>query len=77
MLLLGVAVGGASGAALHAWRDGVIVLFTGEPRAVSILHGPVWGVVCAMQPINGAVFVYDGLLYATQSFAWVGDPPGS
>ena len=71
MLLLGVAVGGASGAALHAWRDGVIVLFTGEPRAVAILHGPVWGVVCAAQPINGAVFVYDGLLYATQSFAWV------
>ncbi|KAK9836028.1 hypothetical protein WJX81_007032 [Elliptochloris bilobata] len=73
VLLLGVLVGGASGAALHAWRDAIIVLFTAEPRAVAALRGPVWVVVCVMQPINGAVFVYDGLLYATQSFAWVRD----
>jgi len=71
VLLLGVAVGGGAGAALNAWRDPVIALFTGEPGAVAVLRGPVWALLCAMQPVNGAVFVYDGLLYATQSFAWV------
>jgi len=71
LLLLGVAVGGGAGAALNAWRDPVIALFTGEPGAVAVLRGPVWALLCAMQPVNGAVFVYDGLLYATQSFAWV------
>lgn len=27
--------------------------------------------LCALQPVNALVFVYDGLLYATRSFAYV------
>ena len=31
----------------------------------------VWPLLCSMQVLNAAVFVYDGLIYATQSFAYV------
>ena len=31
----------------------------------------VWPLLCSMQVLNAAVFVYDGLIYATHSFAYV------
>ena len=35
-----------------------------------MLRGRLWLVLCAAQPINAAAFVYDGLIYAVQAFAY-------
>ena len=35
-----------------------------------LLRTPLWALLCALQPVNSLVFVYDGLLFATQSFAY-------
>jgi len=37
--------------------------------AGEVLRGRLWFFLCLAQPINAGVFVYDGLMYATQSFA--------
>lgn len=37
--------------------------------AGAVLRGRLWFFLCLAQPINAGVFVYDGLMYATQSFA--------
>uniref|UniRef100_A0A7S0L012 Protein DETOXIFICATION n=2 Tax=Coccolithus braarudii TaxID=221442 RepID=A0A7S0L012_9EUKA len=40
--------------------------------AETLLHlKSVWPLLCLLQPCNALVFVYDGLLYATQSFAYL------
>ena len=37
---------------------------------IEALHS-VWPLLCACQTVNALVFVYDGVLYATQSFAYL------
>ena len=37
---------------------------------MGILRHILWPLVCIVQPLNSLVFVYDGLLYASQSFAY-------
>ena len=44
--------------------------FTSDPEARLLLR-TVWPLLCALQPVNATVWVYDGLLYATASFAFV------
>ncbi|BDA46390.1 probable protein DETOXIFICATION 45, chloroplastic at C-terminar half [Coccomyxa sp. Obi] len=66
---MGLAVGLASGAAIWANEDSIISLFTADPETAAILRGRLWFFLCLAQPINAGVFVYDGLMYATQSFA--------
>ena len=42
-----------------------------ERREECALLSRVWPLLCGMQVVNAAVFVYDGLIYATKSFAYV------
>jgi Na+-driven multidrug efflux pump len=63
---MGLAVGGASAATLWAGEARITAIFTSDPQAVAALRGPLWALLCVAQPINAAVFVYDGLMYATQ-----------
>ncbi|EIE23957.1 hypothetical protein COCSUDRAFT_62487 [Coccomyxa subellipsoidea C-169] len=66
---MGLAVGLASAAAIWTNEESIIALFTSDPETKSTLQGRLWFFLCLAQPINAAVFVYDGLMYATQSFA--------
>ncbi|KAG7673815.1 hypothetical protein Ndes2437B_g01988 [Nannochloris sp. 'desiccata'] len=66
-LLAGVVAGGA----FAIWRDGIIELFTKDPAAKEILQGGIWAVLVSSQPINGLVFVYDGLMYSSQNFIFI------
>ena len=67
---LGVATGVGAAAVMAAYRDGIASLFTRDAAVVGALRD-AWPLLCALQPINATVFVYDGLMYATQSFAFV------
>lgn len=64
-------VGFGALAAFLSWERHLILLFTTDQAVIDILSGKLWFVLSIVQPINAAVFVYDGLLYASQSFAFV------
>jgi Na+-driven multidrug efflux pump len=70
LLGMGLAVGAASAAALWGGEAWIISLFTRDPEAVAVLRNRLWPLLCAAQPVNAGVFVYDGLMYATQSFGF-------
>jgi len=66
-LLAGIVAGGS----FAIWRDHIIELFTWDPAAQEILRGGIWIVLVTSQPINGLVFVYDGLMYSSQNFIFI------
>ena len=69
---LGLLTGLVAGILLFALRGPLAIAFTRDPATRQILnHGGLWPLLCLMQPVNSLVFVYDGLLYATRSFAYV------
>ena len=70
MLLSGLAIGSAFGIVFFIAQDWLISLFTQSADTIGILHHYLWTLVCIVQPLNSLVFVYDGLLYASQSFAF-------
>ena len=70
VLLSGLAIGSAFGITFFVAQDSLISLFTQSTDTTSILHHYLWTLVCVVQPLNSLVFVYDGLLYASQSFAF-------
>ena len=51
-------------------RPALESFFTADPAARLLLR-TVWPLLCALQPVNATVWVYDGLLYATVSFTFV------
>lgn len=67
---MGLLVGAAFGLGIWAARDWIIHLFTSDSEAIAVLHDKLWAILCIAQPLNSGIFVYDGLLYATSSFAW-------
>ena len=67
---LGLATGVLAAAALGAARAPLVWTFTRDEATAALLC-TLWPLLCALQPINALVFVYDGILYATQSFAYV------
>jgi Na+-driven multidrug efflux pump len=71
VLLSGAVSGLAAGAAFLVARDATIRLFTSDAEVAAVLHGSAWLVMACAQPLNGLVFVFDGLQYATQSFRFV------
>jgi Na+-driven multidrug efflux pump len=71
VLAAGLLAGVVAGVAFAIWRDSIIQLFTKDPYAQSILHGGIWIVLVTSQPINGLVFVYDGLMYSSQNFIFI------
>lgn len=71
--VLGAGFGGGVLAAFTfgVFRNTIINMFTNDPDAAAVLRDGVWTVLVAAQPINGLVFVYDGLMYASQSFTFI------
>jgi Na+-driven multidrug efflux pump len=67
----GLMAGMASGAAFAVWRVDVIAAFTSDPTTIAALRDGTWAVLCLAQPINGLVFVFDGLMYASQNFRFI------
>ncbi|DBB06548.1 TPA: hypothetical protein ACH3X1_012088 [Trebouxia sp. C0004] len=70
VLLSGLAIGTLCGFGFFVAEDWLISLFTKADVTVDILHNNLWSLLCVVQPLNSLVFVYDGLLYASQSFAF-------
>ena len=70
VLLSGLAIGSTFGIAFFAAQGWIISLFTQSEATIGILQHYLWPLVCIVQPLNSLVFVYDGLLYASQSFAF-------
>lgn len=73
LALLGLGTGLTAAALLEALRAPLAHLFVPHSAGAqaALLHGPLWHVLVALQPINALVFVYDGILYAARSFAYV------
>lgn len=71
VVLLGFGTGLAVSGLLGALRDTIIGIFTRDPDTSARLRGPLWSLLCLLQPVNALVFAYDGLLYATHSFRFV------
>lgn len=70
VLLSGFAIGSTCGLVFYFAQDWLISLFTQADATVAILHNHLWLLLCVVQPLNSLVFVYDGLLYASLSFAF-------
>eukprot|EP00327_Prymnesium_parvum_P034019 CAMPEP_0195597438 /NCGR_PEP_ID=MMETSP0815-20121206/2986_1 /TAXON_ID=97485 /ORGANISM="Prymnesium parvum, Strain Texoma1" /LENGTH=440 /DNA_ID=CAMNT_0040736781 /DNA_START=7 /DNA_END=1329 /DNA_ORIENTATION=+ len=67
---LGVAGGVGLALLLAAGREAIIRAFTRDEASIALLAA-AWPLLCAVTPVNAIVFVYDGLLYATQSFKFI------
>lgn len=70
LLLSGLAIGTAFGIVFFLAQNWLISLFTRSRDTIDILRYILWPLICIVQPLNSLVFVYDGLLYASQSFAY-------
>lgn len=70
LLLSGLAIGTAFGIVFFLAQSWLISLFTRSKDTIDILHYILWPLICIVQPLNSLVFVYDGLLYASQSFSY-------
>lgn len=66
LMLLSVGTGLAAALLFSSCQSRIIALFSTDPATVAALQGRLWSVLCLVQPINAAVFVLDGALYATQ-----------
>jgi len=64
---MGIVFGALMGGGFFIFRDPVIHSFTTDVPAVELIN-TMWWLLCLMQAVNSAVFVYDGLLYATGEF---------
>lgn len=51
--------------------DAIMALFTQDQSVIDILKDKTWLLMVLIQPINSLVFVYDGLMYASQSFVFI------
>lgn len=71
VLFAGFLAGTLAGVVFGVSRDRIIAMFTRDPATVAALTDGTWAVLAAAQPINGLVFVYDGLMYASQSFRFI------
>lgn len=67
VLWSGGLVGAAAGLAFHLARGSMPRWFTSDPAVEeALLSGGAWTVLALAQPMNGLLFVFDGLMYATQ-----------
>lgn len=67
VLWSGGLVGAAAGLAFHLARGSMPSWFTSDPAVEeALLSGGAWTVLALAQPMNGLLFVFDGLMYATQ-----------
>lgn len=68
--MAGLVCGVAAGAVFALQRDRIIGAFTADAPVAAIL-AQTWWVLVAAQPVNSLIFVYDGLMYASQHFSYV------
>ncbi len=68
---LGLFTGVLAGILLWGLRSHLITAFTSHVATRGLLDGPLWLLLCVLQPVNALVFVYDGLLYAVRAFRFV------
>ncbi|PRW58447.1 MATE efflux family [Chlorella sorokiniana] len=74
VLWSGGLLGAAAGLGFHLARGSMPHWFTSDPAVVeALLGGGAWTVLALAQPMNGLLFVFDGLMYATQAFRYVRD----
>ncbi len=72
LLALGVSSGMVFSAILVWGKTFIPTVFTADAAAREMLAtSGVWTILVAAQPINAAVFVYDGFIYASHSFSYV------
>ena len=83
LVAFGLTTGLLAAAALAARGADIIAIYTprwtahggdaaaGDARAMRSALESVWPLLCGMQAVNALVFVYDGLMYATQNWAYV------
>eukprot|EP00730_Choanoeca_flexa_P002403 TRINITY_DN11036_c0_g1_i1.p1 TRINITY_DN11036_c0_g1~~TRINITY_DN11036_c0_g1_i1.p1 ORF type:complete len:457 (+),score=79.97 TRINITY_DN11036_c0_g1_i1:2-1372(+) len=70
LIVYGAVTGLLAAAALGGARRPIQELFTHDDLTLHHLNQGLWSLVVGMQPVNSLVFVYDGLLYAVQAFAF-------
>ena len=70
LLVMGSAVGCGACLLMGLLKDDIIDIFTSDPAVSSRLRA-VWPILAAAQPVNSLVFVYDGLLLASASYAFM------
>jgi len=67
--------GGITGIVFSAYfyfqENAVIHFFTFDEQTIALLRQGMWALLILIQPINSLVFVYDGLMYASQSFTFI------
>ncbi|EDQ90639.1 uncharacterized protein MONBRDRAFT_24224 [Monosiga brevicollis MX1] len=69
LLCLGFGIGTTVLVILCAARAPIQELFTSDEETLARLRS-TWWLLAGMQPINSLVFVFDGILYAVQAFAY-------
>ncbi|KAI3438708.1 hypothetical protein D9Q98_001128 [Chlorella vulgaris] len=72
VLLAGAVCGCAAGLVFTLAADRTISAFTSDPAVAQALRGgAAWEVLAASQPLNGLLFVFDGLLLTTHDFTFI------
>ena len=67
----GLLAGIIAGVSFALRREFIISFFTVDAAVADELRNGTWFILSVSQPINGLVFVYDGLMYASQSFTFI------
>jgi len=71
VLAFGLTAGLAFLAVFFLFESQLVALFTADEEVASFLRARgVWRTLALAQPLNALVFVYDGLVYAFQDFAY-------
>ena len=70
LLLMGLALGIIAAAVMFFLRDDILRLFNLGSTSQDLLLS-LWPLLCCMQVVNAAVFVFDGFIYAVQAFRFV------
>lgn len=71
VLSAGLIAGVAAACVFGIGRERIIAMFTNDADIIGVLRHHTWTVLVLSQPLNGCVFVYDGLMYASQSFTFI------
>lgn len=71
VLSAGLITGVAAAIVFQVKADAIMGLFTRNEKTLAILKNGTWQLLVLVQPLNSLVFVYDGLMYASQSFTFI------
>ena len=71
VLSAGLITGVAAAILFQVKAEAIMSLFTRNKKTLSILRNGTWELLVLVQPLNSVVFVYDGLMYASQSFTFI------